>query len=353
MMPPNSQAAEHEMTVRDRDVGTGHAGGWRVRIAEVRTSQPAVLLIVYIVMVLGFSVLNPLFFSTASFGNILQDWAPVMLMAIGETYVVISGGIDLSVGSNLGWSGVLCALMMQAMNGAGFNPWLTVAGGLIVGVLSGAIVGLVNGLLITRARLAPFIATLATLGAAAGLTLVVTGGQQVAGGPAMVVPLGNNLYLGMFTVPLIVVIGVLAISWAYLENSRFGRWTYAVGSNAFAARAAGVDVERHLVRLYVFSGLLAGLAGVVVYFRLASGAPTSGSGQELTAIAATVIGGTSLFGGEGKMAGTVLGALIISSVLSGLILIGVEPNWQQVVVGALIAGAVIMQSLGGSARNVA
>jgi ribose transport system permease protein len=323
----------------------------RQRIRDIASNQQVILLVVFIGMVLGFSSMNGRFFSTASFANIMQDWAPVMLLAVGETYIIISGGIDLSVGSCLGLSGIACALIMRSLNQDGVDPWLAILAGIGVGAAAGLAVGLVNGILITKAKLAPFIATLATMGAAFGLTLVLSEGQQIAGGPDDVVFIGNNVYLGMFTLPLMAVIVIVLIGWAYLGGSAFGRWTYAVGSNSFAARAAGINVEGHLVRLYLISGLLAGFAGVVVYFRLGSGSPTSGSGQELTAIAATVIGGTSLVGGVGSLSGTIIGAFIISSVLSGLILIGVEPNWQQVAVGALIAGAVIMQRFSGSARQ--
>ena len=313
--------------------------------------QELVLLGAYLLMILLFTFLNPLYLTTASFANILQDWAPVVLMAVGESLVIIAGGIDLSVGSTLGLSGISCALVIRTMTANGQDAWVAIAAGLLAGAAVGLAVGLVNGVLVTRARLAPFVATLATLGAASGLTLVITGGQFIAGGPAEVIQVGNTVYLSLVTAPIVVVIAVVAVASVCLHKSRFGRWTYAIGSNEFAARAAGINVERHLVRLYAISGVLAGLAGVVVYFRLGSGAPSSGTGLELNAIAAAVVGGTRLSGGVGTIPGTVLGSLIITSVLSGLILAGVEPNWQQVAIGILIAGAVIFQGFGSSARR--
>ncbi|RIJ76171.1 ABC transporter permease [Nakamurella silvestris] len=321
------------------------AGGRSNRIAEIFARQDVILLCVLIVMVAFFTIMNPLFFTSYALANILQDFAPVMLLAIGQTYVILTGGIDLSVGSALGLSGVTCAMTMRSMESGGSPVAATILVGLLVGVLTGLTVGLVNGFLITKAKLAPFIATLATLGAGAGLTLVITEGVQVAGGPTEVITIGNTTYLGVLTLPLILVLLVLGFLWLMLDQSRFGRWTYAVGSNTFAARGAGIPVKRHLVKVYALSGVLAGLAGVYVYFRLGSGSPTSGQGQELNAIAAAVIGGLALTGGSGKLSGTVLGALITTSVLSGLILIGVAPNWQQVVVGALIAGAVALQQV--------
>jgi ribose transport system permease protein len=296
-------------------------------------------------MVVFFTVMNPVFFSGRAFANILQDWAPVMLLAIGQTYVIITGGIDLSVGSTLGLSGVSGALAIRGLNDAGVSPALAIATGVLIAIAVGVTVGIINGLLVTRVRLAPFIATLATMGAGAGMTLVLTRGVQIAGGPREVIDIGNAKWLGVFTPPVIVVVVVLVLTWLVLNYTRFGRWTYAIGSNDFAARGAGINVNRHLMKVYMLSGLMAGLAGLFVYFRLGSGSPTSGMGFELTAIAAVVIGGTSLFGGIGRMSGTALGALITTAVLSGLILIGVAPYWQRVVVGVLIALAVGAQQL--------
>ena len=144
---------------------------------------------------------------------------------------------------------------------------------------------------------------------------------------------------------------IIFIAWASLSRTRFGRWTYAVGSNFFAARAAGIDLNAHIIRIYMLSGVLSALAGAFVYFRLGSGSPLSGRGGELSSIAAAVIGGMSLQGGAGRMTGSIMGALITTSVLSGLILIGVEPNWQQIVVAALIAVAVGVQGIGGMGRE--
>jgi len=315
------------------------------RLRSLLLRQDVLLFGVLVLMVVFFTVMNPSFFTPFALANILQDWAPVMLLAIGETFVIITGGIDLSVGSVLGLSGIACAMVMRSLHQAGADPTLTIVAGVAAALVAGSLVGLVNGLLITRIRLAPFIATLATMGAGAGLTLVLTDGVQIAGGPNAVILLGNTPYLDVLTLPLIVVLAVLAVAWTVLGLTRFGRWTYSIGSNSFAARGAGIGVDRHLVKIYLLSGLLAGFAGVFVYFRLGSGSPTSGQGQELAAIAAAVIGGASLFGGSGRLSGTVLGALITTSVLSGLILIGVAPNWQQVVIGALIAIAVGVQQV--------
>lgn len=318
------------------------------KLARLKASglrQDVVLLLLFCVMVLAFSLANPRFFSIRAMANILQDFSPVVLMAIGQTFVIASRGIDLSVGSVLGLAGVSMALVIRAANEAGLDPWLAISLGLLVAVGVGVVVGLINGILITYCRLVPFVATLATMGAAAGMSLVLTGGTQIAGAPKEVILLGNATYFGALTVPVIAVFVIIVISWAFMSRARFGRWTYAIGSNPFAARGAGINVERHLIKLYLLSGVLAALAGAFVYFRLGSGSPLSGRGGELNAIAATVIGGVSLLGGTGKLTGVVVGALITTAVLSGLILIGVQPNWQQIVVAALIALAVGIQGL--------
>lgn len=320
--------------------------GKLARLKATGLRQDVVLLLLFCVMVLAFSLANPRFFSIRAMANILQDFSPVVLMAIGQTFVIASRGIDLSVGSVLGLAGVSMALVIRAANAAGLDPWLAISLGLAVAVGVGVVVGLINGILITYCRLVPFVATLATMGAAAGMSLVLTGGTQIAGAPKEVILLGNATYLGALTVPVIAVFVIIVVSWAFLSRARFGRWTYAIGSNPFAARGAGINVERHLIKLYLLSGVLAALAGAFVYFRLGSGSPLSGRGGELNAIAAAVIGGVSLLGGTGKLTGVVIGALITTAVLSGLILIGVQPNWQQIVVAALIALAVGIQGLG-------
>lgn len=322
-------------------------GGWRVRAAEIALRHDVILLVIFFAMVGLFAAVNPRFLSLAAAANILQDFSPVVLMAIGQSMVIATRGIDLSVGSVLGLSGVVMALVIRSLNEAGFDPSLAIAAGLLSAVMVGLAVGLVNGLLITYTKIAPFISTLATMGTAAGLSLVLTGGVQVAGGPTAVIMLGNTPLIGILTAPVIVVLGTIVLAWVWMSFTRFGRWTYAIGSNPFAARASGIPVGRHLIKVYMVAGVLSALAGAFVYFRLGSGSPLSGRGGELNAIAAAVIGGMSLQGGTGKLSGTVIGALITTAVVSGLILIGVEPNWQQIVVAGLIAIAVGVQGFGG------
>lgn len=324
--------------------------GGPARVRAVLTNQQFILMLVLVAMVAVFSAINPTFFSLSVFGNILVEWAPIALLAVGETFVIISGGIDLSVGSTITLSGVVAAFAMAGLTGAGVPDPLSILLGTAVAVGTGLLVGLVNAVLINVARLVPFIATLATLGAGSGLALVLTHGGPVAGGPPSAIGLSTP-WFGPFSWPAIVVIVLIAITGLYLHKGRFGRFTYAIGGNSFSAVAAGINVRRHLTKVYALSGLLAGAAGMITYLTLGSGSPSSGTGDELNAIAAVVIGGASLMGGIGRMSGTVLGSLILTTVTSGLIIINIDPNWNQVVVAILIAAAVSLQVLRGIHRR--
>ncbi len=307
-------------------------------------NQQFILVLVLIAMVGFFSFKNHIFFTTPVFANVLSDWIPVVLMAIGETFVIITGGIDLSVGSVVGFSGVVTAFAMRNLTSHNVNQNTTLAIGLLVAVAVGCGIGLINALLITRARIVPFVATLATLGAFRGLCIVTTGGGPIGDGPENAITLTVPKY-GPFNGPGLVVVALVVIIGLYLHKSRFGRYTYAIGSNSFAARSAGINVKAHLTKIYILSGALSGLAGFYLYLRLSVGSPSSGQSGELDAIAAVVIGGAALAGGIGKITGTVLGSLILTTVTSGLIIIGVAPNWKQVVVALLIAAAVFSQGL--------
>jgi len=311
---------------------------------ELFSNQQFILFAVWIAMVVGFTSLNSIFFSVGVAENILADWGPLVLIACGQLVVVISGGIDLSVGAIVGFSGVISALVMRSLTDAGTAGYATLAVGLVVCAVVGLLVGAVNSLLINYAKLVPFIATLVTLGACSGLSLVITKGAPIMGGPKEAIGLAPA-WIGPFSKPVIAVIVIVLVLWAFVHKARFGRYTFAIGSNSFAARAAGINVKRHIMKVYMLSGLLAGLAGFFFYMRLGSGSPTSGFGNELDAIAAVVIGGAALTGGVGRVSGTVLGALILTTVTSGLIIVGVDPQWKRVVVAALIAIAATLQAL--------
>ena len=313
-----------------------------IRAKTILANQQALLLIVLLLMVAFFTSRNQIFFSNAVFGNIISDWAPIILIAVGETFVIISGGIDLSVGSNVAISGVVTALAMRTLTTNGTSSTATLLIGLAVAAGVGCTVGAINAFLITKTNVVPFIATLVTMGAGSGLAIVFTGGGPIGGGPDEAIQLSVPK-VGPFSYPGLVIIVIVFLLGLFLHKARFGRYTYAIGSNEFAARVAGINTKRHLAKIYILTGILSGLAGYYYYLRLGCGAPTSGLGGELQAIAAVVIGGAALSGGEGRISGTVLGALILTTVTSGLIIINVAANWKQVVVAILIAAAVLLQ----------
>lgn len=322
----------------------------RDHLIATATNQTTILIGVLVILVAVFSILEPKFFSAATANNILTDWGSVVLIAVGQTFVVISGGIDLSVGAIVGLSGVVAAWTMA--NGLGLDQTVKgadAAGGLALGVLIsvgvGVGVGLVNAFLINILKIVPFIATLSTMGACLGFSVIVSSGAPIGSANDFTLISAMDPKVNPLSWAVLAVIVVVAIVGLFLHKTRFGLHTFAIGSNAFAANAAGINVKRHLTLVYALSGALAGLAGMYVYIRLGAGSPSSGTGRELDAIAAVVIGGASLMGGVGRISGTILGALILFTVQSGLIMVGVAPDWKKVVVAVLIAAAVSAQVL--------
>lgn len=326
------------------------------RLRALTSNQSVILVGVLIILIGVFSAVEPKFFSVATAGNILTDWGSVVLIAVGMTYVVISGGIDLSVGAVIGLSGVMAAWVMASVLGVGQDVQGTdaygpMAVGLVVAVGVGLLVGLVNAFLINVVRIVPFIATLSTMGACLGLSVIVSTGMPIGSANDFSLIAAIDAAHVPFSWAVLVVIAVVTVLGLFLHRARFGLHTYAIGSNAFAARAAGINVPRHITKVYALSGALAGLAGMYVYVRLGAGSPSSGTGRELDAIAAVVIGGAALSGGIGTIIGTVLGTLILFTVQSGLIMAGLAPDWKKVVVAVLIAAAVGAQSLRRSRRD--
>ncbi|HEY2645062.1 MAG TPA: ABC transporter permease [Galbitalea sp.] len=317
------------------------------RIAKLLRDQQFILIVVLVLLVLIFTAINPVFFSISAAGNILVQWAPIVMIAVGELFVIVTGGIDLSVGSTLTLSSVVAAFAMAGLTSSGWADGPTLVVGAIVALATGALVGTINALLINAAKLVPFVATLATLGAGAGTALVLTKGGPIAGGPPSANGLSSTINNGLLSWPVIFVIVILIITGLFLHRSRFGRYTYAIGGNSFAATASGISVKKHLSKVYVLSGIFAGAAGFILYLQLGSGSPSAGTSDELSAIAAVVIGGASLAGGFGKIGGTILGALILETVYSGLTIINIDPNWNQVAVAILIAAAASLQALRG------
>jgi ribose transport system permease protein len=280
--------------------------------------------------------LTPHFLTVSNLLNIAQQTSINAIVAAGMTFVIISGGIDLSVGSIVALSGVALGTLLQA----GQPGIVAVIAAVAVGIAS----GLVNGLLVSFGRLPPFIATLGMMSVARGSALVLTEGRPISGFSEGFrwVATGS---LGPIPAPVIITLVVYAIAHVVITRTTFGRYVYAIGGNEEATRLSGVAVRFHKTAIYAVSGLMSAVAAVVLTARLNSAQPIAGMMYELDAIAATVIGGTSLMGGEGSLFGTLVGALIMGVLRNGLNLLGVSSFLQQIVIGGVIVGAVLVDTL--------
>jgi len=280
--------------------------------------------------------LTPHFLTVSNLLNVMEQTAINAVIAVGMTFVIISGGIDLSVGSLVAFSGVLLASALQAPLPAG--P------AILVCLLAGSACGLVNGALITRGRLPPFIATLGMMSVARGAALVFTEGRPISGFEAGFRGLATGRVM-MVPVPVLVTAAVYLLGHFVLTRTRFGRYVYAIGGNEEATRLSGVSVRFHKSMVYALAGLMSALASVLLTARLNSAQPIAGMMYELDAIAATVIGGTSLMGGSGTLPGTLVGALIMGVLRNGLNLLGISSFLQQIVIGLVIIVAVLVDAM--------
>jgi ribose transport system permease protein len=306
-------------------------------------------------LIVYFSLFTPnhAFLQTGNFKNIALDTSEVILLGIGETFVIITAGIDLSVGGILVFAGVAGGLVMLHFSGTPAQtnalqyPHASTAVpiGIVVALAAGTGWGLLNGLLITRLRLPPFIVTLGTLGMSFGAADLLTGGTNLSSIPTgFQNSFGNGTILGLY-VPVVVALIAVVIAYVMLNFMRFGRYTAAIGSNAEAARRSGVNVDLHLIKVYTLTGLLCGLAGLIDVARFGTENLSAHNTDNLNAIAAVVIGGTSLFGGVGTIIGTVVGAFIPTVLNNGFVINGINPFWQEVLVGATIVFAVYIDQV--------
>lgn len=312
-------------------------------------------LVALALMVLVLSLLSDRFFTPENGWNILRQISVNLCLSIGMTLVILSGGIDLSVGAILGLAGAIAAGLLKnglAIPGTDWLLQFTTSGAILAGILVGAAAGWANGVAITRFRLPPFVATLGMLSIARGLTMLWTGGFPVTGLGDSFGRLGTGALLGM-PLPVWIMLALTAVFVVVTQRTRFGRHLYAVGGNERAARLTGLNVGRVKVAVYTLAGALAGVAGLIVTARLDSAQPNAGLGYELDSIAAVVIGGTSLSGGRGSVAGTVLGCLIIGVLNNGLFLLNVSPFWQQVIKGLVILLAVAIDKTSARDRELA
>jgi ribose transport system permease protein len=285
-----------------------------------------------ILMALVLSILSPYFLSVDNLLAIGLQMSVVAIMAVGQMMVIISSGIDLSVGSLMALSGIVTTMMLSS--GIGMVP------AILVGLLLGTILGLLAGGLIAHGHLPPFIATLGIMGIARGAALLLTGGVPVFGLPSAFGFLGGGRLFNLVPMPVLFTI-ILALAGHFiLTRLAFGRHIFAIGSNETGARLSGVDVPRMLLKIYAVNGLLCAVAGIVLASRLSSGQPTAGTGYELDVIAACVIGGASLTGGEGTILGAMIGALIMGVLRNGCNLLNISPFWQQIAIGTIIIVAV-------------
>lgn len=277
------------------------------------------------------TILKPQFLTAGNLINVVRQISLNGILAVGVTYVLITGGVDLSLGSVVALTGVVAA------NFAHPGDWPVVMP-VAMGILAGAACGATNGWIITRGRIAPFIVTLGMMTMARGLALVISRGRPVSNLSPSFTILGDD-WLG-FPIPVLILGAVAGVSWVFLSKMRLGRYLYAVGGNEQAAYAAGLNVRAIKTFAYLVSGGLAGLAGVVLAARITTGQPNAGVAYELDAIAAAVIGGTSLSGGVGGIGGTLMGALLMGVINNGLDLLNVSSYYQQIIKGVIIIGAV-------------
>ena len=280
-----------------------------------------------IALFVALSIASPHFLTNTNLSSVVRQTAVINIMALGMTLIIIAGGIDLSVGAILAFGGLMGTMAMER----GYP----ILAGIFIGAFAGMLWGVVNGFLATRLNVNPFIVTLGTMGIARGLTLIVSNGLPVHQIPQRFSFLGEGNLLGVPFVLWIVVACALAVH-VILEHTRLGRYAYAIGSNPDAAYYAGIPVAFHTTVVYAIGGLLTGLAGMVEASRLMTGQPTAGQGYELQAIAAVVIGGGSLRGGEGSVVGTLIGAFIMGLLSNGSDLLGISPYLQQAIIGAVI-----------------
>ncbi len=320
--------------------GSGTEAGNDWRAVAKRQIQQSLAFGAPIILFVFFSLASPNFLTWSNISGILLSTAVIGIMALGTTFVIITGGIDLSIGTGMTLSAVMTGLLIVNF---GLPVWIGVLGG----IATGALIGLVNGLNVTVLGLPPFIATLAMMMVAQGLSLILSGVKPIYF--SNVAPNFKEIAIGALLPGFpnaVLVTALLAVFAAFmLGKTLLGRYTYAIGSNEEAVRLSGVDTKRWKIAIYSFAGLFTGVAGVIIAARLDSAQPQIGMGYELQAIAAVIIGGTSLMGGRGTILGTVIGALIMSVVINGLRILSIQTEWQTVVVGLVILLAVYADNL--------
>lgn len=322
------------MSTQTFDQRRGRPGG------RARQGSLAAVLVGFLII---FGILGTGFFSRQTWNGSTTYAAEFLILGAAETFVILSGGIDLSVGAIVGLSGVTAAWTMGHTQSLGVTG--SIVAGVLVGLLVGALIGAVNGFFITVGRITPFIATLGTLGIGSGLSNVISGGTPITNIPGRLGTIANTIIAGWLPMLFLVALIVLLYAGWLLRGTRFGTHVRAVGSSLRSAREAGVNHKSVLLRVYLLSGVLSGIAGILLTAQFVIGSPLTGANDELNAIAAVVIGGASLAGGRGTLLGTVFGAFIIAVLVTGLVSLGVPAFWQVVAVGVVIVVSVFIDQI--------
>lgn len=308
----------------------------RLRAGVVALADRLGVALALLLLVVVFGVAAPYFFTVDNLLDVARQIAVTAILGAGLTFVIITAGIDLSVGSAVGVTAFVAIAL--SLNGVS-APWA-----LLAALVTGVLIGFINGALVAGLGLASFIVTLAALTYLRGVTYVGTDGRTLFSTELSYASLGSGALLGI-PIPVLIMAAVFAVGWYVLNRTVFGRWVYAVGGNAEAARLAGIPVRRVLLTVYVISGLCAAVGGILASARLQSSVPDLGTGYELSAIAAVVLGGTSLMGGRGSLIGTFVGAAIIGVLVNGMTLLDVSTFYQQIIQGVVIVLAVALDRL--------
>ncbi|ALD73557.1 hypothetical protein AN946_03535 [Trueperella pyogenes] len=309
-----------------------------------RHASQVLVLVSEIILIVGFSLASPYFFQINNFSALLLDASVYILLALGLTFVIATGGIDLTPGFGIAFTGVCLAVAMKWSLSAGLPVWVCILIGVIVGIASGAVLGAANGVMVAYLNMQPMIATLAMMLVAWGLAMVLSGTSAIPLTEfGTFLKLGQGRTLGLTNAMYLILIAALAAAFL-LNRTLIGRYALAMGSNEEATRLSGVNVPRWKFRVYMLAGSFTGLAGVLMASRLASGKPDVGQSYEMYAIAAAVLGGASLRGGKASVFGSVIGAILIATIRNGAVLMGIPDQWQKVLLGVVVLAAVYLDT---------
>lgn len=304
------------------------------------------IVVIFVGMCLVLAIISPAFGTMRNLTNVVRQVSIIGILAMGVTFSIITAGIDLSSGSVLAFVGVIVASLSQTkvVDGQPVSVVMPIVFALLIGLAAGALMGFINGALTAYGRIPPFVATLGMMTVARGAALLYSGGRPVGYLKPSLTYLGGGYFLAI-PLPIWIYVLVGVLSYILLSKARFGRYVFAIGGNVQAARICGINVEKNLILVYAYAGLLSAIAGIIMVARTAAGNPTYGISYELDAIASTVIGGTSLAGGIGSIPLCVVGAMIIGVLTNGMDLLGIDPNWQQITKGIIIVAAVLIDAI--------